>query len=175
MSFSARGAASTPILILIEGCCGLGVRARGAFGFSNEKSFTYCISTPICGTGVCGAPVCGAGPPFVVDIVISAWPAWLTCAGAANNAGKQRRLAVQSPGPHRFGTWRQSATSALDCWRSRADRLMFERGRAKMTANRHWMALPACLHRAGTGVLPWFGHSNRSPDRTVPLAAMAKE
>src|SRR5262249_39457025 len=88
MSFSARGVASTPILILIEGCCGLGVRARGAFGFSNEKSFTYCISTPICGTGVCEAPGCGAGPPFVVDIVISGWRAWLTCGRAANNAGQ---------------------------------------------------------------------------------------
>src|SRR5262249_26338088 len=77
MSFSATGVASTPILILIEGCCGLGVRARGAFGFSNEKSFTYCINTPICGA-VCGAPGCGAGPPFVVDIVTSA------CAGLAN-------------------------------------------------------------------------------------------
>src|SRR5690242_9478548 len=85
MSFSARGAASTPILILIEGCCGLGVRARGAFGFSNEKSFTYCMSTPICGTGGCGAPGCGAGPPLVVDIVLSA------CAGLANTRASREQ------------------------------------------------------------------------------------
>jgi len=26
------------------------------------------------------------------------------------------------------------------CWRSRADRLMFEACRVKMTASRHWMA-----------------------------------
>jgi hypothetical protein len=37
---------------------------RGAFGFSNDKSFTYCPSTPIC--GIAG----GCGLPFPSDILL---------------------------------------------------------------------------------------------------------
>src|SRR6516164_531045 len=43
------------------------------------------------------------------------------------------------------------APAGLRYWRSRADRLMFARRRVKMTASRHWMASPACLHKAETG------------------------
>ena len=49
----------------------LGAIERGAFGFSNEKSLTYCVRTPICGVGTCAIPVCGAGPPLVADILVS--------------------------------------------------------------------------------------------------------
>src|ERR1043166_3978570 len=47
---------------------------RGAFGFSNERSFTYWASTLSCGAAwVAGAPA-SAPPPLVVVIV--ATPAW---------------------------------------------------------------------------------------------------
>jgi hypothetical protein len=46
------------------GCWPVGVIDRGAFGFSNDKSFTYCPSTPICGIA------CGCGLPFPSDILL---------------------------------------------------------------------------------------------------------
>src|SRR5579872_3284579 len=48
----------------ICGCCAVGVSDCGAFGFSNERSLTYCATTLSCG----GWFVAGAGPPLVVDM-----------------------------------------------------------------------------------------------------------
>src|SRR5579871_348453 len=48
--------------MLMAGCC-FGSNERGAFGFSNEKSFMYWAST--LSWGDC----CGTGPPFVVVVM----------------------------------------------------------------------------------------------------------
>src|ERR1700726_2912514 len=72
--------------MLMAGCCVLGAIERGAFGFSNEKSFTYCARMPICGIAICGS-----GPPFVIDILASGLraivKAWLTQGGGVNKGG----------------------------------------------------------------------------------------
>jgi hypothetical protein len=71
----------------MEGCCVLGAIDRGACGFSNEKSFTYCARTPIWGIATCGW-----GPPFVADMLVSGSPAgvaiWLTQGRRADNGGR---------------------------------------------------------------------------------------
>jgi hypothetical protein len=40
--------------MLMVGCCPLGAIERGAFGFSNDRSFTYWARTPIWGIAACG-------------------------------------------------------------------------------------------------------------------------
>src|SRR5580704_6171370 len=99
--------------MLIEGCWLVGVSERGAWGFSNDRSLTYCAST-----ASCGIAICGWGPPFVVDIAVLQPPlgrlrAWLTQGLQANNGGRpvtgraagcpkpdQRRAGPAKPTPH---------------------------------------------------------------------------
>src|SRR5580698_6613122 len=64
----------------------LGASERGACGFSNEKSLTYWVMTPIWGIAICGG-----GLPFVVDMLVSgsrkaARRDWLTQGRGSNNA-----------------------------------------------------------------------------------------
>src|SRR5262245_19938739 len=64
-SFSATGLAVTLIWMLIVGCCCEGISERGAFGFSNEKSLTYCANTLSWGGLSPACAVAPAGPPLV--------------------------------------------------------------------------------------------------------------
>ena len=69
------------------GCWPLGAIERGAFGFSNEKSFTYWARTPICGIAACGW-----GPPLVVDMLVSGPRAGVR--GLANTGSEGRTMAA---------------------------------------------------------------------------------
>src|SRR5215468_6778347 len=54
--------------MLMAGCCWLGCSERGALGFSNDRSLTYCARTLSCGGAACWPPpACppAAWPPFV--------------------------------------------------------------------------------------------------------------
>ena len=62
-SLSASGLALTLIWILIEGAFWCW-SARGAFGFSNDRSLMYWARTLSCGS-FSGAAL-SAGPPFVI-------------------------------------------------------------------------------------------------------------
>src|SRR5215469_4696449 len=75
--------------MLMLGCWLVGVSERGACGFSNERSLTYCAST-----ASCGIAICGSGPPFVIDIADLQPPAGV--AGLANTGrrGEQWRRRV---------------------------------------------------------------------------------
>src|SRR5215831_19209778 len=55
--------------MLIAGCACGGVKERGAFGFSNEKSLMYWPSTLSC-AWPCGALALGAGPPLPPVVTI---------------------------------------------------------------------------------------------------------
>src|ERR1700689_1047957 len=80
--------------MLMEGCWLVGVSERGACGFSNERSLTYCAST-----ASCGIAICGWGPPFVVDIAVLQ-PTLGAFARLANTglAGEQWRSSGHRPG-----------------------------------------------------------------------------
>jgi hypothetical protein len=92
----------------------VGAIERGAFGFSNEKSFTYCASTPICGIAAWGA-----GPPFVADMLVSGPPAgakaWLTQGKRVNNASNRERSAAAGDAPA-SGLLPKSCTSCPGNW-----------------------------------------------------------
>src|SRR5436853_1791285 len=49
----------------------LGASERGAFGFSNEKSFTYCPSTLSCGRVCWSCGGCEPWPPLVLVMKIT--------------------------------------------------------------------------------------------------------
>src|ERR1043165_158765 len=97
--------------MLICGCVCCCCSERGAFGFSNERSFTYWASTLSCGAAwFAGAPA-SAPPPLVVVIVATpAWrgraalsAAWLTQASGRHKEGgflnPDRRMACGGYAP----------------------------------------------------------------------------
>src|SRR5947209_15405818 len=99
-SLSASGFALTLIWMLIFGCCCCCCSERGAFGFSNDRSFTYCASTLSCG-GAWLESIAPAGGPPLVDAMnyppASACPArsavWLT---HASKGDKQADSSIRS-------------------------------------------------------------------------------
>src|SRR5581483_8293679 len=103
--------------MLMFGCVLPGASERGACGFSNEKSLTYWLTTPICGIAICGC-----GPPLVVDMLISgsrmrARRDWLTQGWRANNGARLRGL---DRDPAAIATGQATPPG---CWRSAANRL----------------------------------------------------
>src|ERR1700722_9565783 len=72
------------------GCAACGTRLCGAFGFSNDRSLTYCVLTEIGGT--CG-PLVGSGAPSGV----AALPLVLSVIGLVQCGGGGVRLARITP------------------------------------------------------------------------------
>src|SRR4029077_11566037 len=57
--------------MLIFGACACCCSERGAFGFSNDRSFTYWARTLSCGGAWLGSTLAGGGPPLVDAMKLS--------------------------------------------------------------------------------------------------------